>query len=135
MSTVAQAWYIGGSTNAPLFEKVFGESLRRLDALPLEVSEAPALLVLDLSEPAAMEGLLHCRRTRRVVLPVALLSARRLGGVGPFPSFSGRHSVGAAKSNGRVETPHKSLGPDQVGWKWCGSFCGGRGTADLRRAL
>ena len=81
MTAVPQAWYIGGASNAPLLEKVFGESLLRLDALPLEVAGTPALLVLDLSNPAAMEGLVQLQEDpESCSCPIALLSSRRLGG-------------------------------------------------------
>jgi hypothetical protein len=77
----SEIWYIGKPTDQTFLESRVEEGLVCLKELPLTVDEPPRLIVLDLSCPAALEGLQQLTEDQEILAaPIVLLSKRRIGG-------------------------------------------------------
>lgn len=74
-------WYIGKPADQAFLESRVEDGLVCLEELPLTVEAAPRLIVLDLSFPAALEGLQQLTQDQGfLAVPIVLLSKRRIGG-------------------------------------------------------
>ena len=74
MSVPPSAWFVGGDESYAFLQERHEGRVERLEVLPLESTDSPAVVILELSEGVGLESLQQLREDRDLVKsPLALI--------------------------------------------------------------